>query len=89
VPASAAHELYFPVNDEINGGHNCITAQSRIALIGQRDFSRTGRTSHAGNSYARAGLVRRTHAHSSNKTHLGGKLFHGRNLKNSPASERG
>ena len=54
MPASAAHELYFPVNDEINGGHNCITAQSRIALIGQRDFSRTGRTSHAGNSYARA-----------------------------------
>ena len=53
------------------------------ALIGKRDFRRARRANHVGNSLARTGLVRRTHAHPSNKTHFEGKLFHGRNLGSS------
>ena len=53
------------------------------ALIGKRDVLRARRANNPGNNSARARLVRRTHAHPSNKTHFEGKLFHGRNLDSS------
>ena len=76
-------ELYFPVRDEINGGHHDPRQQNINALIGKRDVLRARRANHARNSSARAGLVRRTHAHPSDETHFEGKLFHGRNLGSS------
>jgi hypothetical protein len=77
------HELYFPVSDEINGGHHDPRQQNINALIGKRDVLRARRANHAGNNSARAGLVRRTYAHPSDEAHFEGKLFHGRNLGSS------
>ena len=79
----------FPVNDEINGGHNCITARAALPSLASVISAEPGAPialETAPRALASSAARKRTRAMRPTSK---AKLFHGRNLKKSPARGTG